>query len=97
MFLYSSFKIVPFSLSASLAENWTKEYGRYIPGVYVMLHSFGSEIKFNSHFHVSMAEFVNNALKNMNILMVLVYMQNAYICLINEPKHNEHKENSRNI
>jgi hypothetical protein len=33
-------------------QSWTKEYGNYIPGFYVVLHTFGSDIKFNPHFHV---------------------------------------------
>lgn len=39
------------SASESL-QSWTKEYGGYIPGIYIVLHSFGSDIKFNPHFHV---------------------------------------------
>jgi len=47
-------------------QSWTKKYGNYIPGFYivlltliqlehdevVILHTFGSDIKFNPHFHV---------------------------------------------
>lgn len=33
-------------------QSWTKEYGNYIPGFYVVLHTFGSDIKFNPHFHI---------------------------------------------
>ncbi len=33
-------------------QTWTKEYGGYIPGFYVVLHTFGSDLKFNPHFHV---------------------------------------------
>lgn len=33
-------------------QSWTKEYGNYIPGFYTVLHSFGSDIKYNPHFHV---------------------------------------------
>jgi len=32
--------------------SWTKEYGKYIPGIYIVLHTFGSDLKFNPHFHV---------------------------------------------
>ena len=28
-------------------QSWTKEYGNYIPGFYTVLHTFGSDIKFN--------------------------------------------------
>jgi len=39
--------------SASLAiQSWTKEFGGYVPGIYIVLHTFGSDIKFNPHFHV---------------------------------------------
>ncbi len=33
-------------------QSWTKKYGNYIPGFYNVLHTFGSDIKFNPHFHV---------------------------------------------
>ena len=33
-------------------QSWTKKYGNYIPGFYIVLHTFGSDIKFNPHFHV---------------------------------------------
>lgn len=40
-------------LSASLSiQSWTKEFGGYVPGIYIVLHTFGSDIKFNPHFHV---------------------------------------------
>lgn len=38
--------------SASLAiQSWTKETGSYIPGIYIVVHTFGSDIKFNPHLH----------------------------------------------
>ena len=33
-------------------QSWTKEYGKYIPGFFIVLHTFGSDIKLNPHFHV---------------------------------------------
>jgi hypothetical protein len=33
-------------------QSWTRKYGKYIPGFYIVLHTFGSDIKFNPHFHV---------------------------------------------
>ena len=41
-----------FSAVSKSLQSWTKEYGGYIPGIYIVLHSFGSDIKFNVHFHV---------------------------------------------
>lgn len=32
--------------------SWTIEYGGYRPGIYIVLHTFGSDLKFNPHFHV---------------------------------------------
>ena len=32
--------------------DWTQTYGGYLPGIYNVLHTFGSDIKFNPHFHV---------------------------------------------
>lgn len=32
--------------------SWSKKYGGYIPGFYIVLHTFGSDLKFNQHFHV---------------------------------------------
>lgn len=32
--------------------SWTAEYGGYLPGIYIVLHTFGSDLKFNPHFHV---------------------------------------------
>ena len=32
--------------------SWAAEYGGYQPGIYVVLHTFGSDLKFNPHFHV---------------------------------------------
>ena len=43
---------VLFSAINESIQSWTKEYGNYIPGFYVVLHTFGSDIKFNPHFHV---------------------------------------------
>ncbi|ODS34500.1 MAG: hypothetical protein SCARUB_00376 [Candidatus Scalindua rubra] len=38
--------------SASLAiQSWTKEFGGCVPGIYIVLHTFGSNIKFNPHFY----------------------------------------------
>lgn len=31
--------------------DWTEEKG-YTPGIYIVLHTYGSDIKFNAHFHV---------------------------------------------
>jgi hypothetical protein len=31
---------------------WAAEYGGYRPGIYIVLHTFGSDLKFNPHFHV---------------------------------------------
>ena len=39
--------------SASLSiQSWTKDFGGYVPSIYIVLHTFGSDIKFNPHFHV---------------------------------------------
>jgi len=32
--------------------DWTKKYGEYIPGIYVVLHTFSSDLKWNPHYHV---------------------------------------------
>ena len=32
--------------------SWCKKFGGYIPGFYTVLHTFGSDLKFNQHFHV---------------------------------------------
>jgi hypothetical protein len=32
--------------------SWTKQYGSYIPGIYIVLHTFGSALKFNPHLHI---------------------------------------------
>jgi len=39
------------SISISL-QSWTKKYGGYIPGIYAIVHTFGSDLKYNPHFHV---------------------------------------------
>ena len=39
------------SVSISL-QSWTKKYGGYIPGIYCIVHTFGSDIKYHPHFHV---------------------------------------------
>jgi hypothetical protein len=41
-----------FSALNKSIQSWTKEYGNYIAGFYIVLHTFGSDIKFNPHFHV---------------------------------------------
>jgi hypothetical protein len=33
-------------------QSWTMKYGNYKPGFYIVLHTFGSDIKYNPHFHV---------------------------------------------
>jgi hypothetical protein len=33
-------------------QEWTLEYGKYLSGFFTVLHSFGSDVKFNPHFHV---------------------------------------------
>ena len=38
------------SVKRSILE-WTEAHG-YTPGIYVILHTYGSDIKFNTHFHV---------------------------------------------
>ena len=45
------FQLLFLSASESI-QSWTKKYGGYIPGIYIVLHTFGSDIKFNPHFHV---------------------------------------------
>ena len=39
------------SVSEAL-QSWTKQYGGYIPGIYVIVHTFGSDLKYHPHFHV---------------------------------------------
>lgn len=41
-----------FNAVSESIQSWTKTYGSYIPGFYIVLHSFGSDLKFNPHFHV---------------------------------------------
>lgn len=41
-----------FVAAAISLVSWTKEYGGYIPGFYTVLHTFGSDIKFNPHLHI---------------------------------------------
>ena len=41
-----------FSAVNKSIQNWTKEYGKNIPGFYTVPHTFGSDIKFNPHIHV---------------------------------------------
>ena len=38
------------SVSISL-QSWTKKYGGYIPGIYTIVHTFGSDLKYHPHFH----------------------------------------------
>lgn len=38
-------------VSVSLLS-WTKTYGDYIPGIYTIVHTFGSDLKYHPHFHV---------------------------------------------
>jgi hypothetical protein len=45
------FQLLFSAVSWSL-QSWTKKYGGYIPGLYIVLHTFGSDLKFNPHFHV---------------------------------------------
>ncbi|MBN2536327.1 MAG: transposase [Spirochaetales bacterium] len=45
------FEILFNSVNESI-QSWTKKYGNYIPRFYIVLHTFGSDIKFNPHFHV---------------------------------------------
>lgn len=33
-------------------QEWTLKHGKYLSGFFTVLHSFGSDIKFNPHFHV---------------------------------------------
>ena len=39
------------SASKSILD-WTKQYGGYIPGIYIILHTFGSDLKYHPHLHV---------------------------------------------
>ncbi len=39
------------SVSISL-QSWTKKYGGYTPGIYCIVHTFGSDLKYHPHFHV---------------------------------------------
>ncbi|MBA7578897.1 hypothetical protein ES708_20763 [subsurface metagenome] len=39
------------SVSVSL-QSWTKKYGGYTPGIYCIVHTFGSDLKYHPHFHV---------------------------------------------
>lgn len=39
------------SVSISL-QSWTKKYGGYLPGIYCIVHTFGSDIKYHPHIHV---------------------------------------------
>ena len=41
-----------FKAVSNSIQSWTKEYGNYILGFYIVLHTFGSDLKFNPHFHV---------------------------------------------
>lgn len=41
-----------FSAAAMSLMSWTKQYGAYIPGIYIVLHTFGSALKFNPHLHI---------------------------------------------
>lgn len=41
-----------FKAAAKSMLDWTKKYGEYIPGIYIVLHSFGSDLKWNVHYHV---------------------------------------------
>ena len=45
------FQLLFSAVSWSL-QSRTKNYGGYIPGIYIVLHTFGSDLKFNPHFHV---------------------------------------------
>jgi len=40
------------SVSTSILYTWTKRYGGYIPGIYIIVHTFGSDLKYHPHFHV---------------------------------------------
>ena len=41
-----------FSAASWSLQSWTLQYGGYVPGIYIVLHTFGSDLKFNPHFHV---------------------------------------------
>jgi hypothetical protein len=41
-----------FVAAAMSLISWTKQYGGYIPGIYIVLHTFGSDIKFHPHLHI---------------------------------------------
>lgn len=41
-----------FTAAALSITCWTKAYGGYLPGLYIVLHTFGSDLKFNPHFHM---------------------------------------------
>jgi hypothetical protein len=41
-----------FSAASLSLQSWTREYGGYIPGIYIVLHTFGSDLKFNPHLHI---------------------------------------------
>lgn len=41
-----------FAAVALSLMSWTKANGGYIPGIYAVLHTFGSDIKFNPHLHI---------------------------------------------
>jgi len=48
-------KVMFHLLFSSVSESlqwWTRECGGYIPGIYIVLHTFGSALQFNPHFHV---------------------------------------------
>ena len=41
-----------FRAAAKSIMDWTEKYGKYIPGFYIVLHSFGSDLKWNPHLHI---------------------------------------------
>jgi len=41
-----------FTAAARSLMSWTKQYGGYIPGIYIVLHTFGSDLKFHPHLHI---------------------------------------------
>ena len=41
-----------FTAAAWSLQSWTLQYGGYLPGIYIVWHTFGSDLKFNPHFHV---------------------------------------------
>ncbi len=41
-----------FSAAAMSLLSWTKDNGGYITGIYIVLHTFGSDIKFHPHLHI---------------------------------------------